>query len=145
MNLVGRRTANFIKSAARLEDVSRIFSRPLSDVGPNEPSIPPYEWRVETVDVKRARLLYQSRKRGMLENDLLLSTFAAKHLKTMDESLLNQYDLLLNVPSNDWDIYYWAVGNKPTPKEFQTKVMELLKQHVKNANKEQRIRQPDLH
>ncbi len=30
--------------------------------------------------VKRARLLYQSRKRGILENGLLLSSFADKHL-----------------------------------------------------------------
>ena len=31
----------------------------------------------------RARLVYQSRKRGMLEGDLLLSTFARDHLGTM--------------------------------------------------------------
>ncbi|KFA52016.1 hypothetical protein S40293_02972 [Stachybotrys chartarum IBT 40293] len=55
---------------------------------------------------KRARLLYQSRKRGMLEADLLLSTFAAAHLPTMSAKLLDQYDRILD--ENDWDIYYWA-------------------------------------
>lgn len=80
----------------------------------------------------------------MLENDLLLSTFAAKHLKSMDEALLNQYDRLLNLPSNDWDIYYWAVGNKPVPDDFDNKIMALLKEHVKNVNREKRLRQPDL-
>jgi succinate dehydrogenase assembly factor 2 len=90
------------------------------------------------------RLLYQSRKRGMLENGLVLSTFAAKHLDTMEGELLDQYDRLINLPTNDWDIYYWATGVKPTPLEFNNKVMDLLKEHVKNKNKENRIRQPDL-
>lgn len=37
------------------------------------PPIPPYvEKTGETTELKRARLLYQSRKRGMLENGLIL-------------------------------------------------------------------------
>ncbi|KPM35182.1 hypothetical protein AK830_g11400 [Neonectria ditissima] len=55
---------------------------------------------------KRARLVYQSRKRGTLESDLLLSTFASQNLATLSPALLDQYDLLLD--ENDWDIYYWA-------------------------------------
>ncbi|KAL7816564.1 DUF339 domain-containing protein [Trichoderma aethiopicum] len=60
---------------------------------------------------KRARLLYQSRKRGTLESDLLLSTFAAQHLPTMTTAELDQYDLFLD--ENDWDIYYWATQREP--------------------------------
>jgi hypothetical protein len=48
----------------------------------------------------------QSRKRGTLESDLLLSTFADANLATMPPPLLQQYDLFLD--ENDWDIYYWA-------------------------------------
>jgi len=40
----------------------------------------------------RARLVYQSRKRGTLESDLLLSTFARDHLGSMDETELKEYD-----------------------------------------------------
>ncbi|KAJ0307050.1 hypothetical protein COL5a_009479 [Colletotrichum fioriniae] len=54
----------------------------------------------------RARLLYQSRKRGTLESDLLMSTFANEHLPHMTKSQMAQYDLFLD--ENDWDIYYWA-------------------------------------
>jgi succinate dehydrogenase assembly factor 2 len=46
----------------------------------------------EAVETIRARLLYQSRKRGMLENGILLSTFAAKHLESMNEAELKEYD-----------------------------------------------------
>lgn len=99
----------------------------------------------------------------MLENDLLLSTFAAKYLKTFNEKQVEEYDeyetitacsslwtfdvlffSLINKPSNDWDIFNWANGTKPTPKEYNTDVMRLFKEHVKNVQKEQRLRQPDL-
>lgn len=80
----------------------------------------------------------------MLENDLLLSTFVAKYLKDFDAEETAQYDQLINGVSNDWDIYYWATNTKPTPPEYDTDVMKLLKQHVKNTERVQRIRQPDL-
>lgn len=38
------------------------------------------------------------------------SLFAKQHLNTMSEVQLRQYDRLINEPSNDWDIYYWATG-----------------------------------
>lgn len=46
----------------------------------------------ESIDVMRARLVYQSRKRGTLESDLLLSTFARDNLSTMSETELKEYD-----------------------------------------------------
>lgn len=52
----------------------------------------PIDRSYETPDVTRARLLYQSRKRGILETDLLLSTFARKHLPTMSEAEMHEYD-----------------------------------------------------
>ncbi|RFU74024.1 emi5 [Trichoderma arundinaceum] len=65
----------------------------------------------EDDSTKRARLLYQSRKRGTLESDLLLSTFASQYLPTMTSEELTQYDLFLD--ENDWDIYYWATQREP--------------------------------
>lgn len=88
--------------------------------------------------------MYQSRKRGMLENDLLLSTFAAKYLRTMTAEQVEMYDTLINKPSNDWDIYYWATGNKPTPPEYENEMMQMFRKHVQNEFKEKRLRMPDL-
>ncbi|ROW13397.1 hypothetical protein VPNG_05511 [Cytospora leucostoma] len=65
----------------------------------------------EDTATTRARLTYQSRKRGTLESDLLLSTFAAAYLPTLSPELLAQYDLFLD--ENDWDIYYWATQTPP--------------------------------
>ncbi|CAD1480625.1 unnamed protein product, partial [Heterotrigona itama] len=110
-----------------------------------EPDIPLYIQRnEESKDIKKARLLYQSRKRGMLENGLLLSTFAKKYLSSFNDKQLHLYDCLINLPSNDWDIFYWATGAKPTPSEFDNEVMDLLKKHIKNEERQARIMQPEL-
>ncbi|XP_004715104.1 succinate dehydrogenase assembly factor 2, mitochondrial [Echinops telfairi] len=107
--------------------------------------LPPWQERTdESVDTKRARLLYESRKRGMLENCILLSLFAKEHLHRMTEKQLNLYDRLINEPSNDWDIYYWATEAKPAPEIFENEVLELLRDFAKNKNREQRLRAPDL-
>lgn len=60
----------------------------------------------------KLNLTDQSRKRGILESDLLLSTFADANLANMTKEQLLQYDLFLN--ENDWDIYYWAT-QEPIP------------------------------
>jgi succinate dehydrogenase assembly factor 2 len=54
----------------------------------------------------------QSRKRGILETDLLLSTFADVYLPKMTREQMTDYDLFLD--ENDWDIYYWATQEEPS-------------------------------
>ncbi|XP_004469401.1 succinate dehydrogenase assembly factor 2, mitochondrial [Dasypus novemcinctus] len=107
--------------------------------------LPPWQERTdESIETKRARLLYESRKRGMLENCILLSLFAKEYLHQMTEKQLNLYDRLINEPSNDWDIYYWATDAKPAPEVFENEILALLKDFTKNKNKEQRLWAPDL-
>ena len=115
------------------------------DMPDNSLPIPKYQTKQnETTKVKRARLLYQSRKRGMLENGLILSTFASQYLQNFTDKQLDQYDNLINQVSNDWDIYYYALNIKETPEEYSNEIMDMLKKHVKNENREKRLKQPDL-
>ena len=51
----------------------------------------------ESIETTRARLVYQSRKRGTLESDLLLSTFAQEHLGSMDAEGLSEFDKVRDV------------------------------------------------
>jgi len=81
----------------------------------------------------------------MLENGLLLSTFAAEQLSSLSEEQLGMYDNLINKPSNDWEIYYWITGKQDTPVEYDNEVMDMLKKHAKNENKDQRFHQPPLY
>lgn len=39
----------------------------------------------------------------------------------MTEKQLNLYDRLINEPSNDWDIYYWATGTGMISKQHDVK------------------------
>lgn len=58
-----------------------------------ELSLPqPLDRTGEDVDTLRARLVYQTRKRGTLETDLILSTFAKEYLPTMSEEEMKQFD-----------------------------------------------------
>ncbi|KAJ3101544.1 hypothetical protein HDU97_001293 [Phlyctochytrium planicorne] len=96
----------------------------------------------ETIETKRARLVWMSRKRGILETDLLLSTYANKKLNQLSENALRQYDDLLE--ENDWDIYYWATGAKVVPKHI--KEMEFWDDLVDHCKNRERVvlRMPEL-
>lgn len=96
----------------------------------------------ETADTLRARLVYQCRKRGILETDLILSTFAKEHLKVLSHQDCKDLDRLLE--ENDWDIYYWATEERvPPPKIAELNVFKLLRDHAKNKAKRV-LRMPDL-
>ncbi|CAK5261805.1 unnamed protein product, partial [Mycena citricolor] len=96
----------------------------------------------ENVSTMRARLVYQSRKRGTLESDLILSTFARENLPTMSEAELKEYDKLLD--EADWDIYYWATAERtPPPRWADSPILAKLKIHARNEGKVVR-RMPEL-
>ena len=46
----------------------------------------------ETTEILRKRLVYESRKRGILETDLILATFAQERLGSMADRELREYD-----------------------------------------------------
>lgn len=106
------------------------------------PDIPRQDRSLESIEAKRGRLLYSSRHRGILETDLLLSTFSKKYLDSMSEEQVQEYDELLE--ENDWDIYYWATGSKAPPAKVKSmSIWPELFEHSKN-NSKQILRMPSL-
>lgn len=107
--------------------------------------IEPIKRTGESIDVKRARLVYQSRKRGILESDLLLSRFAKKHLPVFTMEELDEFDKLLD--EADWDIYYWATKNydvNPLPDKWRdSKILKMLQEDATNKEREI-LRMPEL-
>jgi succinate dehydrogenase assembly factor 2 len=96
----------------------------------------------ETEQEMRRRLLYQSRKRGILEADLLLSTFFDKYKDQLTATQLRTYDRLLD--ENDWDLYYWSAGERPVPQELaDNEVLRMLQAHFRNEGK-LILRMPEL-
>jgi succinate dehydrogenase assembly factor 2 len=96
----------------------------------------------EDLSTLKSRLLYQSRKRGILESDLLCSTFVHQYMDEMSRAELEEFDSLLD--ENDWDLYYWTSGERPIPERFaESQVLKKMKKHFQNEQRKI-IRMPDL-
>ncbi|KAJ1673504.1 Succinate dehydrogenase assembly factor 2 mitochondrial, partial [Spiromyces aspiralis] len=98
---------------------------------PSTSDIQPINRSHEATETKRRRLIWQTRKRGILESDILLSTFAKEELGGMTRAELEEFDKLLD--EMDWDIFHWASGAKqPPPKVEQMAVFCKLREYCKN-------------
>lgn len=125
----------------------------------------------EPTETLRKRLVYESRKRGILEMDLILSTFARDRLDSMSDRELREYDRVsrggfsllagrirsatgpsadlvshvlqfLTLP--DWTIYYYVTGKAEAPEPWRSSaVLSDLLHHSANKGKDVR-RMPDL-
>jgi succinate dehydrogenase flavin-adding protein (antitoxin of CptAB toxin-antitoxin module) len=104
-----RISSHFLRISASLRTVSTTPFRPADPwILPNTPAhvsstqtppadshfpdVQPLIRKNESLDRLISRLTYQSRKRGTLETDLLLSTFAKDQLLVMTEEELKEYD-----------------------------------------------------
>ena len=67
---------------------------------------------------KIKRLIMQSNRRGMKENDLILGGFVKNHINNLSEKNLNDYESLLL--ENDQDLYLWLSKTKNPPKHFES-------------------------
>ncbi|WP_037493473.1 succinate dehydrogenase assembly factor 2 [Sneathiella glossodoripedis] len=79
----------------------------------------------EDIAIRRKRLLHRSRYTGMKETDLMLGRFANKYIHDFSAQELDIYETLLK--AGDPSIYAWAVGREEVPEEYNTTVMEKLK------------------
>ena len=66
---------------------------------------------------KIKRLIMQSNRRGMKENDLILGGFVKNYINNLSEKNLNDYESLLL--ENDQDLYLWFSGAIKPPKHFE--------------------------
>jgi len=79
------------------------------------------------LDAMRRRLKFRSWHRGTRESDLLLGSFADRHLEGFSAEQLDRFDRLLG--SSDPDLYNWMTGREPVPGDHDHDVMKLLKAH----------------
>ena len=61
---------------------------------------------------------------------MCFSTFASKFLDKFTDEQLTCYDSLINKPTNDWEIYYWAIGENFLSKHHYV-VKPVLSSHSK--------------
>jgi len=60
---------------------------------------------LESIDKKRKRMIFRSWHRGTREMDLIMGSFADKHIPAFSDEQLDIYDEILNIPYPD--IYEW--------------------------------------
>jgi antitoxin CptB len=81
----------------------------------------------ERIDNKRKRLIFRSWHRGTKEMDLLLGSFANRHVPEFSEDELVMYDELLH--HSDPDLYNWITGREEVPANFVNPVIEKFLAH----------------
>jgi antitoxin CptB len=78
-------------------------------------------------DIRRQRLKFRSWHRGTREMDLLMGSFADRHLPVFTPEQLNAYEAILVL--SDPDLYNWISGAEPLPAAHDSEVMRLLCAH----------------
>jgi len=78
----------------------------------------------EPMDIRRKRLLFRSWHRGTKEADLLLGSFAERHLAAFTPEQVDRYEALL--AADDSDLLDWISGRAAAPVERESDVLRLL-------------------
>ncbi len=82
---------------------------------------------VTDTENRRKRLIYRSWHRGTREMDLLLGSFADRHVPGFGTVALEQYEDMLNI--SDPDLYEWATGRMQPPANLVNEVTALFLKH----------------
>jgi antitoxin CptB len=78
----------------------------------------------EGLDTRRRRLLFRAWRRGVRETDLIVGRFADAYIERFDESALDEFEALIEVPNAE--LYAWVVGSESVPANFDTAVLRDL-------------------
>lgn len=72
----------------------------------------------ENIENLRKKLIFRSEHRGTKEMDLLLGSFARRHVPEFTPEELRDYEALLQ--ENDPDLYNWITEQETPPDHIQT-------------------------
>jgi antitoxin CptB len=78
----------------------------------------------EGLDVRRRKLLFRAWRRGVRETDLIVGRFADAYIDRLDQSALDDFEALIEVPNAE--LYAWVVGSETAPQDFDTAVLRAL-------------------
>ena len=78
----------------------------------------------ESLEIRRKRLKFRSWHRGTKEMDLLVGSFADRHLASMTAAELDLFEPLLDLPEPV--LYAWVIGRAAPDSDYDHHVMKLL-------------------
>ena len=76
-------------------------------------------------ETRLKRIRFRAWRRGFREADLILGPFADVHGPTLTDTQLTDFEILLE--QLDHDVYGWIIGQAPAPPEFETDVLNLIR------------------
>jgi antitoxin CptB len=79
----------------------------------------------DDLDLRRRRLAFRARHRGIREMDLILGRFVDEALAGLDADHLSRFEALIDVP--DRDLYGWITGTAPVPATYDDDIMASLR------------------
>lgn len=77
------------------------------------------------MDDRRKKLKFRAWRRGFREIDLILGNFADRHLATLPEAQVDEFERLLDAP--DQDVYAWITDQAPAPTDYDTPILALIR------------------
>lgn len=80
-------------------------------------------------EVRRKRLIYRSKQRGWLEVDILLGSWAAKHVHLLTKEQMDDYEAILR--EETIDIFNYVSGKDALPERLQgSQIMKQLQEYA---------------
>lgn len=79
----------------------------------------------EDLELRRRRIAFRARHRGIKEMDLILGRYVDETLDSLDANGIAMLEALIEVP--DRDLYGWIAGSTPVPAEHDNAVMAGLR------------------
>lgn len=70
------------------------------------------------LDPRRRRILFRAWRRGTREMDLIMGGFADRHIASLTEAEIDEFERLIEVL--DLDLFQWINGELPVPPEHDT-------------------------
>lgn len=83
---------------------------------------------VDTLEVRRKRLIYRSKQRGWLEVDLLLGSWAAENAHRLSHEDMDAYERILNLETVD--IYNVVTGQIEAPEQVKGPLLDQLRAYA---------------
>ena len=80
-----------------------------------------------TQDARKKKAIWRAEHRGIREMDLLMGSFARRHVSSMDEASLQEFEALIDVA--DLELYNWLLDRAETPAAYRTATFARFKQH----------------
>ena len=97
----------------------------------------------ESRDVRLRRLKYQMQHRGLVENELILSSFFREHGQELTDAQLDAFEDILVEP--DQHLFKWVTRKTEAPDHLDPDLVAAIRHHVENDPLRYKRKHPDTY